>query len=68
MLRLEIKYLQSFIKNTENPDENVFDKLKGVIEQFRRLKFRMEKRHQDLAEGELAFPEHYAFGKRPDKI
>lgn len=45
MLRLEIKYLQSFIKNTEKPDENVFDKLKSVIEQFRRLKFRMEKRH-----------------------
>jgi hypothetical protein len=34
----------------------VFDQLKGVIDKFRRLKFRMEKRHKDLAQGEMAFP------------
>ena len=28
----------------------------------------MEKRHIDLAKGDMAFPEHYAFDSKPQKI
>ena len=28
----------------------------------------MEKRHKAIASGELAFPEHFAFDKHPNKI
>lgn len=66
MLRLEIKYLKSLIENDSN--STVFDRLKSVIEEFRRVKFRMEKRHKAIASGELAFPEHFAFDKHPNKL
>lgn len=39
-----------------------------VIEDFRRLKFRMEKRHKNIASGELMFLEHFVFDKYPDVI
>ena len=39
------------------------ENLKKVIEKFRRLKFRMEKRHKNQAANELAFPEHFALGE-----
>ena len=39
------------------------ENLKKVIEKFRRLKFRLEKRHKNEAAGELAFPEHFALGE-----
>lgn len=35
---------------------SVMENLKKVIEKFRRLKFRMEKRHKSSVANELAFP------------
>lgn len=28
----------------------------------------MQKRHKNIAEGELVFPEHFAFGEKPNTI
>lgn len=68
MLRLEIKYLSSFLKNEDSSDEKVFDRLQTAIEEFRRLKFRLEKRHKDVAAGDLVFPEHFVFEKDVNEI
>lgn len=56
------------MKNNEDKAESAFTKLKEIIKDFRRLKFRMQKRHESLAKGELAFPEHQAFEKDVEKI
>lgn len=63
MLRLEIKYYRSIIANSEQTETDTLEHLKSVIEKFRRLKYRMEKRYQRSAAEELAFPEHYALGE-----
>ena len=62
MLRLEIKYYTSLIKNSEEPENVTIEHMKTLIQKFRRLKFRMEKRHKKTTVDELAFPEHYALG------
>ena len=63
MLRLEIKYYQSFLKKGEEPEMDVMENLKNVIEKFRRLKYRMEKRHSKNVRDQLAFPEHFALDR-----
>jgi hypothetical protein len=53
------------IKKSNAPVEQIFEQLKSLVENFRRLKFRVEKRHTQLAKSDMAFPEHYVFDQPP---
>lgn len=72
------KLIEEFIRNKESnkeddkeatstPSEENIENLeelrKEAIVNFRRLKFRLEKRYKDISADQFLFPEHEAMGK-----